>query len=562
MHRTCPMLSRLPSSLVRNCGTLLVKYYGEKCPVMSSFMQTVHAHTSAKDGVNSGMLTSQACSRCPFLTENNVSVVRVKNEEIISVEDYGTGATLPKDEDEGTTTTTQHPGKEYRPEGFNAKEQFEYGKFFEKKIEEKKEDHTYRIFKKVNRSATEFPFGKEYTGGEKPITVWCSNDYLGMSRHPKVIQTVQETLSKHGSGAGGTRNISGNSTMHEELESELAKLHQKPAALLFTSCYVANESTLHTLGQMLPGVHLYSDAGNHASMIHGIRTSRAPKQIYRHNDPEDLRAKLRGSQLGRPKIVAFETVHSMTGAISPVEELCDIAHEHGALTFVDEVHAVGLYGEHGAGVGEREGCLDKIDIVTGTLGKAFGNIGGYIASDSALVDTVRNYASGFIFTTSLPPTVLTGALTAIRVLASEEGRQLRARQQENVAYIRNALKSAYLPALDTPSHIIPIHVGNPQLSTEVSNRMMNTYGHYVQAINYPTVSKGEERLRLAPTPFHTKSMMDQFVNDLAIVWKEVGVDRFHLRQVAKPCSAEANSNVAEEFMEQDFPRGIPAMVTA
>ncbi|GAU94754.1 hypothetical protein RvY_06475 [Ramazzottius varieornatus] len=533
MHFSCPVLSRLPGTMIRNCGSLLVKYYGEKCPVMSSYLQKIHAHTqAANNGVDSSMLTSQACNRCPFLTQNNVSVVRVKgDDQVISVEEYGKDGPPadPEESSKNRQDKASAKSEPYKPEGFSKTEVFNYDSFFEKKIAEKKEDHTYRVFKKVNRSAVEFPHGREFTGGEKPITVWCSNDYLGMSRHPKVLQAVREALGKHGSGAGGTRNISGNSTMHEELEAELAKLHRKPAALLFTSCYVANESTLHTMGQMLPGVHIYSDSGNHASMIHGIRTSRAPKHVYRHNDTEDLAEKLEGSDIGRPKIVAFETVHSMTGAISPVEEVCDIAHQHGALTFVDEVHAVGLYGDRGAGVGERDGCLDKMDIITGTLGKAFGNIGGYIAGESALVDAMRSYASGFIFTTSLPPTVLVGALTAIRVLTSEEGRELRAMQQDNVRYVRNALKKAFIPALDTPSHIIPIHVGNAKLSAEVSNRLMNTFGHYVQAINYPTVARGEERLRLAPTPFHTRPMMDQFVRDLTTIWKEVGVDRFHLQ---------------------------------
>ncbi|XP_055343778.1 5-aminolevulinate synthase, non-specific, mitochondrial-like isoform X2 [Paramacrobiotus metropolitanus] len=483
-------------------------------------------------GVSSNTLATNpaACSKCPFLTQNSISVVRVKNEEVISVEDYG-------DPEQKKTKAVESESKKQQL-SFNNTQAFDYGKFMQKKIDDKKNDHSYRIFKKVNRSAQNFPYGREFTGDEKNITVWCSNDYLGMSRHPKVLEAVSTALSKHGSGAGGTRNISGNSTMHEELESELAKLHKKPAALLFTSCYVANESTLHTLGQMLPGVHVYSDAGNHASMIHGIRTSRAPKHVFRHNDPGHLREKLHNSELGRPKIVAFETVHSMTGAITPLEKMCDIGHEHGALNFVDEVHAVGLYGDNGGGVGDRDGCMAKMDIISGTLGKAFGNIGGYIASDATLVDTVRSYASGFIFTTSLPPTVLVGALTAIRVLASEEGRQLRARHQENVKYIRNALKSAYIPALSTPSHIIPIHVGDPKLSTEVSNRLMHTFGHYVQAINYPTVARGEERLRLAPTPFHTEPMMDKFVDDLVSIWKEVGVDRFHLNSGTLQSSAE------------------------
>merc|ERR1719468_127232 len=385
-------------------------------------------------------------------------------------------------------------------------------------------DHSYRVFKKVNRNAESFPHAMEYTWGNRPIQVWCSNDYLGMSAHPKVKNAVIEAVEKFGAGAGGTRNISGNSLMHEDLEAELASLHQKERSLIFTSCYVANDTTLFTLAKHLPGCHIFSDSGNHASMIQGIRNSGVPKHIFRHNDPEHLEEMLAKVDKKIPKIVAFETVHSMTGAICPLEELCDVAHKYGALTFVDEVHAVGLYGHHGAGVGEREELLHKIDIVSGTLGKAFGNIGGYIAGSGELIDMIRSYGSGFIFTTSLPPTVLMGCLASIRILKSEEGRQLRAGHQANVTYMREKLFDLGIAAQHTPSHIIPIHVGNPELTTEISNRLIKDYGHYVQAINFPTVPKGEEKLRLAPTPHHSKEMMDNFAMDLLEVWKDVGLE--------------------------------------
>ncbi|XP_070558715.1 5-aminolevulinate synthase, erythroid-specific, mitochondrial-like [Ptychodera flava] len=415
---------------------------------------------------------------------------------------------------------------------------FNYEKFFEEKIDEKKKDHSYRVFKKLERDATQFPHAREFSNvmeGQPgaPITVWCSNDYLAMSRHPAVKEAVIDTLEKRGAGAGGTRNISGNTTYHEALEKQLAKLHQKEAGLVFTSCFVANDSTLFTLAKSLPGCEFYSDAGNHASMIQGIRNSGVPKFVFRHNDPEHLEELLRKSDKSKPKIVAFETVHSMTGDICPLKELCEVAHRYGALTFVDEVHAVGLYGEHGAGVAERDGLLDEIDIISGTLGKAFGNIGGYIVGSARTIDMVRSYAAGFIFTTALPPMVLAGATAAIKVLSGPEGRDLRARHQARVAELKGKLMTAGLPVIDAPSHIIPVHVGNPEKCTKIANDMMKKHHIYVQAINYPTVARGEEKLRIAPTPFHATEMMDGFVNSLVDVWLENGMEIKH-----RGCSAE------------------------
>lgn len=402
---------------------------------------------------------------------------------------------------------------------------FPYESFFHQQIMRKKKDHSYRVFKKVNRLAGigEFPKAMEYSWGERPIIVWCSNDYLGMSCHPQVKNAVRIALETNGTGAGGTRNISGNSLYHEKIERQLAELHRKGSALLFTSCFVANDSTLFTLAQALPGCHIFSDAGNHASMIQGIRNSRVPKHIFRHNDPGHLEQLLSEVDVSVPKIVAFETVHSMTGAVCPLKELCDVAHKFGALTFVDEVHAVGLYGDHGAGIGERDGQLHNMDIISGTLGKAFGNVGGYIAADSTLIDMVRSYAAGFIFTTSLPGSVLAGASKAVEILASDEGRQLRAKHQANVQYLRNTLLKHGFPVEHTPSHIIPIRIGDPLLSSQVSDRLIKEKGHYVQAINYPTVARGQEKLRLAPTPHHTRELMDQLVVDLRTVWTDLGL---------------------------------------
>lgn len=404
---------------------------------------------------------------------------------------------------------------------------FHYDKFFEKKIEDKKADHTYRVFKTVNRRATDFPMADDYTetpSSKRDVSVWCSNDYLGMSRHPRVVQSIMDTLRRHGSGAGGTRNISGTSKFHVDLEHELADLHGKDAALLFTSCFVANDSTLFTLAKMLPGCEIYSDAGNHASMIQGIRNSGAKKFVFRHNDVEHLRELLEKSDPSTPKIVAFETVHSMDGAVCPLEEMCDVAHEYGAITFVDEVHAVGLYGARGGGIGDRDGVMHKMDIISGTLGKAFGCVGGYIASTSTLIDTVRSYAAGFIFTTSLPPMLLAGARESIQTLKSEEGRMLRRKHQRNVKLLRQMLMDSGLPVVHCPSHIIPIRVSNAEKNTQVCDILMSQYNIYVQAINYPTVARGDELLRIAPTPHHTPEMMKYFVEKLLTTWKEVGLE--------------------------------------
>lgn len=423
----CPFLTRLSANYIRNYGTSVIMNYRQLCPVMSQFFST-------QAGTAETQQTEEAINgQCLFPAKE-------QNAENVA---------SPMVEDEIINATS-----------IDAKEKpnFQYEEFFHEQIMKKKKDHSYRVFKKVNRQAENFPNAMEYSQGEKPINVWCSNDYLGMSRHPAVKESVREALDKFGTGAGGTRNISGNSVAHEKLEKRLASLHQKEAGLLFTSCFVANDSTLYTLAKILPGCHIFSDAGNHASMIHGIRNSGVPKHIFRHNDAQHLEELLSKVDKNVPKIVAFETVHSMTGDICPLEELCDVAHKYGALTFVDEVHAVGLYGYSGAGIGERDWVLHKMDITSGTLGKAFGNVGGYIVGSAKLIDMIRSYASGFIFTTSLPPTVLYGALKAIEILASDEGRALRASHQDNVAYMKSILTVTGLPLEPSPSHIIPIKV--------------------------------------------------------------------------------------------------------
>ncbi|KAJ6667689.1 hypothetical protein lerEdw1_016010 [Lerista edwardsae] len=442
---------------------------------------------------------------------------------------------------------------------------FQYDQFFEKKIDEKRKDHTYRVFKTVNRRAQTFPLADDYSEShtsKKEVSVWCSNDYLGMSRHPRVCGAVMETLKQHGAGAGGTRNISGTSKFHVDLEQELADLHGKDAALLFSSCFVANDSTLFTLAKMLPGCEIYSDAGNHASMIQGIRNSRVPKHIFRHNDVGHLRELLRKSNPSTPKIVAFETVHSMDGAVCPLEELCDVAHEHGAITFVDEVHAVGLYGARGGGIGDRDGVMHKMDIISGTLGKAFGCVGGYVASTSSLIDTVRSYAAGFIFTTSLPPMLLAGALESVKTLKSAEGQVLRRQHQRNVKLMRQMLMDAGFPVVHCPSHIIPIRVADAAKNTEICDKMMSQHSIYVQAINYPTVPRGEELLRIAPTPHHTPQMMNYFVEKLLATWKKTGLElKPHSSAECNFCRQPLHFEVMSE-RERSYFSGMSKLVSA
>ncbi|XP_031839152.1 5-aminolevulinate synthase isoform X2 [Nomia melanderi] len=498
----CPFLTRLTANYIHNYGSSILTNYRQLCPFMSQLIRTqaevqnVEAQKVQKDDEN----------QCPFLAKEHTAV---KMANPVVEEDIKNEASTEQKEESS----------------------FAYEKFFHEQIIKKKKDHSYRVFKKVNRLAQSFPTAMEYSNKPKPITVWCSNDYLGMSRHPVVTNSVREALDKFGAGAGGTRNISGNSMGHEVLEKRLAALHQKDAGLLFTSCFVANDSTLYTLAKLLPSCHIFSDAGNHASMIQGIRNSGIPKHIFKHNDVQHLEELLSKVDKSIPKIVAFETVHSMTGDICPLEELCDVAHKYGALTFIDEVHAVGLYGYSGAGIGERDWVLHKMDIISGTLGKAFGNVGGYIVGSSKLIDMIRSYAAGFIFTTSLPPTVLYGALAAVEILASDEGRALRATHQDNVAYMKSILIAAGLPLEPSPSHIIPIRVGDALLCSQLADLLIQEKGHYVQAINYPTVPKGQERLRLAPTPKHTRTMMDQLVKDMLDVF-----DRLNIPEVKNKAS--------------------------
>uniref|UniRef100_A0A3B3W2G5 5-aminolevulinate synthase n=1 Tax=Poecilia latipinna TaxID=48699 RepID=A0A3B3W2G5_9TELE len=535
----CPFLKSVPYPALRRTGAALLSL-ADQCPIIArqitvSGTSFLEAKLSSSPTKPNGQLPTveqkrkfaqtatqvavSASKGCPFVS-SQIGMVKASPEVQEDVEggrDYGsvTSLTLNRGQVHKNSQIPLAVGPSY-----------DYDSFFKEMIEEKKKDHTYRVFKTVNRSAKQFPLAEDYSlSGRKAsqVSVWCSNDYLGMSQHPKVLGAIRDALENHGAGAGGTRNISGTSNFHVSMEKELAQLHKKDAALVFSSCFVANDSTLFTLAKNLPECEIYSDAGNHASMIQGIRNSRAKRFIFRHNDSRHLEELLQRSDPKTPKIVAFETVHSMDGAICPLEELCDVAHRYGALTFVDEVHAVGLYGAHGAGVGERDNIMHKIDVVSGTLGKAFGCVGGYIASSAALVDTVRSYAAGFIFTTALPPMVLAGALESVRVLKSPKGQTLRRAHQRNVKLMRQLLMDKGLPVVNCPSHIIPIRVGNAELNTKVSDILLERHNIYIQAINFPTVPRGEELLRLAPSPHHNPSMMEDFVGKLMEVWQEVGL---------------------------------------
>jgi 5-aminolevulinate synthase len=406
----------------------------------------------------------------------------------------------------------------------------DYDKALDSAILRLHEEGRYRTFIDIERRKGHFPnaIWRKPDGTEKNIAVWCGNDYLGMGQHPAVLAAMHEALDATGAGSGGTRNISGTTLYHKRLEAEIADLHRKEAALVFSSAYVANDATLSTLPKLFPGLIIYSDELNHASMIEGIRRNGGSKRVFRHNDVAHLRELIAADDPAAPKLIAFESIYSMDGDFGPIKELCDLAEEVGALTYLDEVHAVGMYGPRGAGVAERDGQMARIDIINATLGKAFGVFGGYIAASARMVDAIRSYAPGFIFTTSLPPVVAAGAAASIAFLKTAEGQKLRDAQQLHARILKMRLRGLGLPIIDHGSHIVPVHVGNPVHCKMLSDMLLEQFGIYVQPINFPTVPRGTERLRFTPSPVHDSLQIEAVVKAMDQLWRHCALNRAEL----------------------------------
>ncbi|MCC3860593.1 5-aminolevulinate synthase [Pseudemcibacter aquimaris] len=401
----------------------------------------------------------------------------------------------------------------------------DYDRIFSDAIANIKDEGRYRVFMDIERKNGDFPKATWHSEkGEKDITVWCSNDYLGMGQHPDVIKAMKDAIDKVGTGSGGTRNISGTHHYHVMLENELADLHGKEAGLLFTSGYISNETSISTIARMLPGCIIYSDELNHSSMINGVLHGKCEKRIFKHNCVEHLEELIKADDPAAPKIILFESVYSMDGDFAPIEEFCDLADKYNCMTYMDEVHAVGMYGPRGGGVAEERGLMDRVDIIEGTLGKAYGLMGGYITATRDIVDSVRSFAPGFIFTTSLSPAITAGALASVRHLKKSTAE--RERHQERAATLKQMMRDANLPVMPSLSHIVPLLVGDPIICKQASDMLLEEYGIYVQPINFPTVPRGTERLRFAPNPLHDDAMMDHLVQSLKKVWQKLDIDKY------------------------------------
>lgn len=508
----------------------LTKVSMSVCP----FVKSTSTQALRQLSKTSGALARQA-RQCPIVG----GAIKAKE---ISTRNYSSatkpvGATAASRVDPKSTTFNTPP-----PSQFPSQEvAFDYDGYLNDELNKKRQDKSYRFFNNINRLAEEFPKAHRAQEEDK-VTVWCSNDYLGMGKNEKTLNEMKRVLDKYGSGAGGTRNIAGHNTHAIKLESELAALHKHEAALVFSSCFVANDAVLSLLGQKLKDLVIFSDELNHASMIQGIRNSRATKHIFKHNDLKDLEAKLAQYPKSTPKLIAFESVYSMCGSIAPIEAICDLAEKYGALTFLDEVHAVGMYGPHGAGVAEHldfeahlklgiqnpenlTTVMSRVDMVTGTLGKAYGVVGGYVTGKTNLIDWFRSYAPGFIFTTSLPPAIMAGCSASIRHQRSTL--QDRIAQQKNTRYVKNNLNDIGIPVIPNPSHIVPVLVGNAADAKRASDLLLEKHNIYVQAINFPTVPIGQERLRITPTPGHGEELSNQLINSLESVFNELNLKRIN-----------------------------------
>ncbi|RWR52945.1 5-aminolevulinate synthase [Sinirhodobacter ferrireducens] len=403
----------------------------------------------------------------------------------------------------------------------------DYDLALDQAIQKLHDEGRYRVFIDIEREKGAFPkaMWTRPDGSKKEITIWCGNDYLGMGQHPVVLAAMHEALDATGAGSGGTRNISGTTVYHKQLEAELADLHQKEAALVFSSAYIANDATLSTLRVLFPGLIIYSDALNHASMIEGIKRNAGPKRIFRHNDVAHLRELLAADDPAVPKLIAFESVYSMDGDFGKITEICDLAKEFNALTYLDEVHAVGMYGPRGAGIAEKLGEMGRIDIFNGTLGKAFGVFGGYVAGTAKMMDALRSYAPGFIFTTSLPPVIAAGAAASIAFLKTAAGQELRDKQQLHAKILKMRLKALGMPIIDHGSHIVPVVIGDPKHTKALSDMLLEEFGVYVQPINFPTVPRGTERLRFTPSPVHDLQQIDHLVRGMDMLWSRCALNR-------------------------------------
>ncbi|KAF9158507.1 mitochondrial 5-aminolevulinate synthase [Actinomortierella ambigua] len=584
--KICPYLKRSTPSALRSLSTQPARtatasnglvHMAQQCPVMGKAMTLqANAHCPVSGAGAAAQQSARHFSSSPVAANPSKSTVlsyakaaspsdmKASVQHELHQASPATGAACPFKPAAATASTipVSHT---------KADAPYDYEALYASEIEKKHQDKSYRFFNNINRLAGQFP--RAHTAkAEEEVTVWCSNDYLGMSKHPVVVETMRATLSKYGAGAGGTRNIAGNGALHLGLESELASLHRKPAALVFSSCYVANDATLSTMASKMPGCVILSDAMNHASMIQGIRHSGCKKMIFRHNDTQHLESLLQTLDPATPKIIAFETVYSMSGTIGKVEEICRLAKKYGAITFLDEVHSVGMYGPHGAGVAEHldfeanmnrpaddlrmKTIMDEVDIISGTLGKAFGVVGGYIAGSANFVDMIRSYAPGFIFTTSLPPSIVAGAKASIEYLRQSSVE--RQAQHINTRTLKARLAQLDIPVVPNPSHIVPVLVGDAEVCKSASDQLLREHGIYVQSINYPTVPRGEERLRITPTPGHTEEMMEHLVQALESVWQ-----RNNLKRTAEWKATGGRAGVVEGAVDPepiwtDAQLGLPA----